>query len=164
VVDQLGRLGDQRLERQHHAIADEAAHVLAQNARGDQRQNGFAAVDDERMSGVMAALESCHRARALGQQIHHLALAFITPLGADDDDELSHDAYSVDEKQQHDSDEHAAQSGDAHLAIAERKYPRQGALGARGGEKRKDAFQHKEQRQRGAQVRDDACHGERPCD
>jgi hypothetical protein len=42
------------------------------------------------VTGVVAALEARHRSGALREEIHDLALAFIAPLGADDDHELSH--------------------------------------------------------------------------
>ncbi len=132
---------------------------LAQDPGRDQRQYGLAAINDQGVARIVTALESRHRARAIGQQIHYLSLAFITPLGADDNDKLSHDAYSVDKKEQHDSDEHAAQSGDAHFAIAERQNPGQRAFGAPGRKKRQYAFQHENQRQRGAKIREYACHG-----
>ena len=81
-------LAEQRLERDHHAVADEALHALAHDARGNQRQHRLLAADDQRVPGVVPALEARHGARALGQQVDDLALAFIAPLGADDDDEL----------------------------------------------------------------------------
>jgi hypothetical protein len=37
--------------------------------------------------GIVAALKAHDRRRLLGQQIDDLALALVTPLGADDDDE-----------------------------------------------------------------------------
>jgi len=40
--------------------------------------------------GVVAALEAGYRRGALGQQVDDFALAFIAPLDADDDDELTH--------------------------------------------------------------------------
>ena len=83
-------LREQRLERQHHAVADEAAHLIAQDAGGNQRQDGLLAADHQRVAGVVPALEARHGRGALGEQIDDLALAFIAPLGADDDDELSH--------------------------------------------------------------------------
>ena len=83
-------LGEQRLERQHHAVADEAAHLIAQDAGRDKGQHGLLATDDQRVPGIVAALEARHRGGALGQQVDHLALALITPLRTDDDDEFSH--------------------------------------------------------------------------
>ena len=81
---------EQRLRRQHDAIADEALHAVAQDARGNQRQNGLAAADHQRVAGVVTALKARHRHRAFGQQVDDLALAFVTPLHADDDDEAAH--------------------------------------------------------------------------
>jgi len=48
------------------------------------------AADDERVTCVVPPLEAGHRGGALREEIHDLALAFIAPLGADDDHELSH--------------------------------------------------------------------------
>ena len=67
-------------------------HVLAQDAGGNQPQHGLAAADDERVAGVVPALEAHDALRALGQPVDDLALAFVAPLGADDDDVLAHDA------------------------------------------------------------------------
>ena len=58
----------------------------------DQRQHGLLAVDDERVAGVVTALEAHHRGDALGQQVDDLALAFVAPLGADDDEVATHDS------------------------------------------------------------------------
>ena len=72
--------------RKHHAVADQAQRVVAQDAGGDQVQDGLLAVDDQGMAGVVAALEAHDRADFLGQQIDDLALAFIAPLGTENDD------------------------------------------------------------------------------
>ena len=89
-VDQRLRLAEQRFQRQHHAVADEALHVLVQDSRRDQRQHGLLAADDQRVAGVVSALETRHRGGALGEQVDDLALALVAPLGADDDDEFAH--------------------------------------------------------------------------
>ena len=49
-------------------------------------QYGLLAVDDERVTGVVAALEPHDSMSALGEEIHNRALTLIAPLGADDDD------------------------------------------------------------------------------
>src|SRR6185295_16430452 len=82
---------EQRLERQDHAVADQALHVLVKDPRRDQRQHGLLAADDQRVPGVVTALEAGHRGGALGQQVDDLALALVAPLGADDDDEFAHE-------------------------------------------------------------------------
>ena len=83
-------LRQQRIERDDDAIADEAAHALAQDARGNERQHGLHAVDDERVAGIVAALEARDAGDALGQEVDDLALALVAPLGADHDDEATH--------------------------------------------------------------------------
>ena len=81
--------GDFLLQRagvQHHAVADQAQRVGTQDAGGNQVQYGFLAVDDQRVAGVVAALEAHDRTDFLGEQIDDLALAFIAPLGTENDD------------------------------------------------------------------------------
>ncbi len=73
-----------------HAVADVAGHAFAHDARRDQLQRGFLALDDQGMAGVMAALETNDAGRMVGQPVDDFALAFIAPLGADDDDVLCH--------------------------------------------------------------------------
>ncbi|MNV51040.1 hypothetical protein D3C71_1430770 [compost metagenome] len=67
----------------HHAIADQAQRVIAQNAGRNQVQDGLLAVDDQRMARIVATLETDHCTDFFGQQIDDLALAFIAPLGAE---------------------------------------------------------------------------------
>src|SRR6185437_9710214 len=85
IAFQLADLLDQRLRRQHHAVADQAQGVVAQDARRDQVQHGLLALDHQRMAGVVAALETHHRADPLGQQVDDLALAFVAPLRTQND-------------------------------------------------------------------------------
>ena len=88
---ELVDLGEQRLRREHDAVADVAGHVRPQDARGDRPQDGLLAVDHQRVTGVVAALEAHHAVGLLGQPVDDLALAFVAPLGTDDDDVLCHD-------------------------------------------------------------------------
>ena len=76
----------QRGRRQHHAVADVAGDVVTQDAGRDQVQHGFLAGHHQRVARVVAALETHHALRAVGQPVDDFALAFIAPLGADDDD------------------------------------------------------------------------------
>ncbi len=75
----------QRGGRQHHAVADQAQRIVAQDARGNQVQHGLLALDHQRVAGVVAALETRHGADALGQQVDDLALAFVAPLRTKND-------------------------------------------------------------------------------
>ena len=56
----------------------------------NEPQHGLAPADDERVARVVAALEPDDALRVLGQPVDDLALTFIAPLGADDDDVLAH--------------------------------------------------------------------------
>ncbi len=51
-----------------------------QRARRHQPQDEFLAVHDQRMGGVVAALEAHHHVGVLGEQVNDLALALISPL------------------------------------------------------------------------------------
>ncbi len=144
---QHGAFLDQRLERQHDAVADVALHLLAQDARGNERQDGLLAADDQRMAGVVAALEARHGGGALGQEVDNLALAFIAPLRADDDDELAQRrplTLLAHQKQKDHADQHAAQPRDAQLTIGHVQEPGEGPLDPAGMQKRGDALEHEE--------------------
>ena len=58
-------------------------------------QHGFLTVDDQGVSGVVAALEPHHRCRIFSQQIYYFALAFVAPLCADDDYIFAHVGFLV---------------------------------------------------------------------
>ncbi len=51
----------------------------------NQRQNGLLAVDDQRVPGIVAALETHHGLHLIGQEIDDFALAFVAPLQTDHD-------------------------------------------------------------------------------
>ncbi len=145
-------LGEQRLEREHHAVADETAHLRAQDPGGNERQHGLPAADHQGVAGVVPALEARHRGGALGEQVDDLALAFIAPLGADDDDESAHACLPRHEQDDH-ADQHAAEARDAQLAVAQLGEPCERTLHALGMQERGDAFEHEKQAERGRQVR-----------
>jgi len=92
---QLGQLLQQRFRGEHHPVADEATHPFTQDTRGDEVQHRLPAVDDQGMAGVVPALETHHGIRLVGKEIDDLALALITPLGADDHYILSHFPFSL---------------------------------------------------------------------
>ena len=74
---------DQRPGIDHHAIADDGELAGPHDARGQQRQFVGHAVDDERVAGIVAALEAHHDIGARRQPVDDLAFAFVAPLGAD---------------------------------------------------------------------------------
>ncbi|MNQ96562.1 hypothetical protein D3C85_1121720 [compost metagenome] len=81
---------EQRLRRQHHTVADEALDACTQNARRDQAQHGLFAIHNQSMTSVVTTLEADNTASMVCQPVNNLALALVTPLGADYDDILGH--------------------------------------------------------------------------
>ena len=67
-----------------HAVADDAQLAFAQNAGGHKVQDVFLFADEDRMTGVVAALCADHDIGPLGQHVDDFAFAFIAPLGADE--------------------------------------------------------------------------------
>ena len=91
-ADQKLDLGNRVVDtgRRNDAVADQALHIVAQNTGWNQVQNSFFAIDNQRMTGIVASLESNHSHRALGQQVDYFPLAFVAPLGANDNDIFAH--------------------------------------------------------------------------
>ncbi len=83
---QLGDFVNQRLRIDHHAIADDRQLAAADNARRQQRQLVGRAVDDQRVAGIVAALEPHDDVGLLRQPVDDLAFAFVAPLGSDNHD------------------------------------------------------------------------------
>ena len=79
----------QRLKREHDAIADEAGDLRSQDAGWNQREDRLFPADDQRMTGVVPALKTRYGTRLLSEQVDDFALAFVTPLGTDDDNETT---------------------------------------------------------------------------
>jgi hypothetical protein len=67
----------------HHAVADDAQLAAAHDAGRQQRQLEGLIADHQCMAGVVAALEAYDDVGALRQPVDNLALALISPLGAD---------------------------------------------------------------------------------
>ena len=83
---QLVELVGQHLRVDHHPVADHAQLAAVQDPRRDQMELPGLAVADDRVAGVVAALEADDGVGPLGEQVGHLPLALIAPLGADDHD------------------------------------------------------------------------------
>ena len=62
----LIHFGKQRGRREHHTIAEQAHDIGTKDARRDQVQHPFLAVDDQRVAGVMSALKPNHRIGPIG--------------------------------------------------------------------------------------------------
>jgi hypothetical protein len=87
---ELVELGEQCGRRHDDAVSEQTLHTRAQDARRDEVQHGFRAVDDERVSRVVTALEAHHRGDPVSEQVDYLALSLVAPLGADHDDIPGH--------------------------------------------------------------------------
>jgi len=77
--------GQQMLDVQHYAVADVALDASPHDAAGDQVQSGLHTVDNQCVAGVVAALEAHDASCRFRQPVNQLALALVTPLGADHD-------------------------------------------------------------------------------
>jgi len=80
----------QRVRFEHDAVADATVNVRPQNAGWNKMQHRLAAIDNERMTGIMAPLGPDHGRRPFGEQVDDLALALVSPLGAHDDNVAAH--------------------------------------------------------------------------
>ena len=70
----------------HHAVADDRQLAAPHQAGGQQRQLEHLAVNDQRVAGIVAALEADDDIGPGRQPVHDLALALVAPLGAYDHD------------------------------------------------------------------------------
>src|SRR6202041_258847 len=67
----------------HYAVADYTTAGGSQHSAGNQLQNKFLAIDDDRVPGIMAAGVTRHDRKALRQNIDNLSLALVAPLSSD---------------------------------------------------------------------------------
>ena len=77
-------LGDQHLGIDDHTVADDRSDVGVQDPARHQLQLEHVAVDDDRVSGVVARLVTHDERALLGEIIGKAALALVTPVGTDD--------------------------------------------------------------------------------
>ena len=68
---------------EHHAAGDDALHLGAEDAAGDQRQLVGLAAGDDGMAGVAAPLIADDDVVLVGQQVDELALGLVAPLQTD---------------------------------------------------------------------------------
>ena len=78
-------LGEQHRGVDHDAVADDRRDVVVEDAAGHQLEGERLAVDDDGVTGVVAALVADDDLHLLGDEVGELALALVAPLGADDD-------------------------------------------------------------------------------
>ena len=72
---------EHNLRAEGNTVADDTMRALEQDARRHQAELIGLTIDDDRMAGIAAALETDDRLSLLGQIVYDLALAFVAPLG-----------------------------------------------------------------------------------
>jgi hypothetical protein len=77
-----------------HAVADRADLAGVEDAGGDQVELVHVVASNDRVAGVVAALEANDEVGLLREQVGDLAFPLVAPLGADDDHSW-HDGPSV---------------------------------------------------------------------
>ncbi len=78
-------LVEERRQVDDDTVGDHGDHVVVEDARGDELQGVLLAIDDDGVSGVVAALVAHDVRVLLRQQVDDLCFALIAPLGSDDD-------------------------------------------------------------------------------
>src|SRR5262249_6722794 len=77
---------EQHLRVDHDPVADDRDHLRGEYSRGQQVQRVALVADDHGVPGVVPALVADHVVDLVTEQVGGLALAFVTPLGADEHD------------------------------------------------------------------------------
>ena len=77
---------EQHAEVDDDAVADDRRAARREDARRQQVQRVLLAVDDDGVPGVVAAVELDDGVDPAAEQVGRLALAFVAPLGADQND------------------------------------------------------------------------------
>ena len=81
---QLIEFGEKGGRRKDNTVAEVALHRRMHDAGRNEAKHGLVAVHDDRMAGVVAPVEAHDAVDLGGEPVDDLALAFVTPLGADD--------------------------------------------------------------------------------
>ena len=80
------QLFEEHLDVDDDAVGDDRRDALGQDAGGQQVQRVLLVADDDGVAGVVAAVELDDVVDAAAEQVGRLALAFVAPLGADQND------------------------------------------------------------------------------
>ena len=74
---------EERFGRKDDAVTQVADRRRVHDAGRDEAQNRLIAVDDKRMPGVVAAVETNNAVDLLREPVDNFTFAFVTPLGTD---------------------------------------------------------------------------------
>ena len=80
---QHAHLLNQHLRVHHHTVADNRHRVLVHDTRRNKVQCELLIAVNHRVAGVVSALVAHHVVEVAGNEVGHLSLAFVTPLGSD---------------------------------------------------------------------------------
>ena len=83
---ECGELVEEHLDVDDDAVGDDGDDALGEDAAGQQVQGVFFIADDDRVPGVVAAVELDDVVDAAGEEVGRLAFSLVAPLGSDDDD------------------------------------------------------------------------------
>ena len=81
-----GELVEEHLDVDDDAVGDHRDHAVGEDAGGQQVQGVLLVADHHGVTGIVAAVELDDVVDAISEEVGGLPLAFIAPLGADDDD------------------------------------------------------------------------------
>ena len=82
---------EEGFRREDDAVAEVADGRGMHNAGRNETENGLLAVDHERVTGIVTAVEADDAGDLFGQPVNDLALAFVAPLSADHNYILGHE-------------------------------------------------------------------------
>ena len=82
---ELGHLLDQMPRVDDDAAGDHRRDVVVQDARGDELELQQAPLGDDRVARVVSALVADDEVHPVGEVVHRLALALVSPLGPEHD-------------------------------------------------------------------------------
>jgi hypothetical protein len=83
------------MDIEHDAVADEAGDPVTNDSRRNQVELVDLVADDQRVTGIVAALKAHDTLGMIGEPVNDLALALVAPLGAHDYDVLGHSCHCV---------------------------------------------------------------------
>src|ERR1700733_11011449 len=84
-IAQVANFFEKRNGVKHYSVAYYAGAYFSQHAAGYELQNESLAIDDHRVSGIVASGIAGDDREILRQHVNNFAFALVAPLGADDD-------------------------------------------------------------------------------
>jgi hypothetical protein len=86
VIPELIHLADEDTGVKHYSIADEACLPVVEYPGGNEMKDILLVIDNQRVSGIVAALKTYHTISLFGKQVDDFPFSFVSPLGPNDND------------------------------------------------------------------------------